>query len=627
MNEKLTVQISADIKQLQDELKKAGYELKKFDGEQAKAGSSNPFKNLNNSIKGLIGAYIGLQAAQSLVNRAFNESLQLDSISAAYNQIFKNSELATLQLERLKGKADELGLSFLDLASSYKTFAGAAYTTGLSLKDTNKIFDAVANASAQMKLNSEQTQGTLNALAQMIGKGTVSMEELRQQLGERLPSAMKIFADGLGVSVEELNKMIASGKVMANDALPKFADRLNEVYGATKPVKGLQGAINDLSNTFTKAVQEGAIGKFFTTIIEGATAAIGVIERAYKGFQVLVNNSKFQANESFKSLLPEINKSFEVGGKKGIQELNNFIQRYSELTKAVGGSTEKGQVYLELIKIARAAQAELVNELNNTSKAGIKTGETIADLKKQLENLILSYESTQIGTKEFYNLGKAIDEVKKKLENLNNQQLAKQMKFAPDMGSQLETSLSIDLSPLNEATKDITDFQAQTNLLTGNFKEIEQIGGQAFTAIQLPLTQTNELTKEQVANIENMVQLLGGALTSAFDAALINGQNFAQVLMKAIGDLIKRLIAAVATAAILTAILNTFTAGGAAAVGGFSGILKGLTGFNFGGAGASGNRIASVPQIDAGGSVSFEIRGDKLYGVLQNYNQRLNLLA
>ena len=678
--DKLIVGLSADIRDLQTKLGEAQNILKGYAKEAENIGNkgNKGFNNITNSIKGLIGAYVGLQAAQAAVSKAFNTALQLDSIEAAYTQIFKSSEIATLQLERLKVQADELGLSFMDLATSYKSFAGAAYTTGLTLKQTNEIFDAVTNAAAQMKLNSEQTQGTLLALSQMISKGTVSMEELRQQLGERLPGAMKIFADGLGVSVEELNKMIASGKVMANDALPKFAARLNEVYKTTEPIKGLQAAVNRLSNAFTDAVSGGAIGKFFELIVNGATKAIGVIENAYKGFQLLINKSSFQGNQIFDSGVGEINKLFETGGDKAITQLAELIAEYNKLGKAYGYATEEGKAYLELIKIAGAAQQEL---LTGTKKTTIQVVNSIISLENQLKTLTESYKSVEIGSKEFIRLGKEIDNVKAKLENLRTAKIAPLIKFEmPTMDSQFLTA-NVDLKGLEGAVKPISDFQAQTNMLNGSLKELEAIGGSAFTPIQIGvnniaknLVSINSLTEdlniaqrrlnettintEEWTNLSNQVitlqkqldglkttvdtnttsmvgfvNIFSQGLTGAFEAALNGTQSFGQAFENMLKQLIARLLAAVAAAAALAALISIATGGanlkatlGKLGIkGGFGGLLNLTSGGLIGGA---GNRVVS--PVGAGamaqGSVEFNIMGDKLYGVLKNYTSRLDRL-
>jgi len=152
----------------------------------------------------------------------------------------------------------------------------------------------------------------------------------------------------------------------------------------------------------------------------------------------------------------------------------------------------------------------------------------------------------------------------------------------------------------------------------------------------LPFKGTITSTKEQLVELNTnamaLVNTLGGALTSAFDAALISGENFGVVLLKAIGDLIKKMLAAVATAAILSAILSGFGIG-AAALGGASGsslfgtIIKGLTGFGGGGTSTS-QRVAS-PVVNQGvnGQIVVRMRGDELYGVLQNYQGRLDRIT
>lgn len=593
--DKLIVGLSADIRDLQTKLGEAQNILKGYakNAENLGEKGSNGFNKITSSVKGLVGAYIGLQAAQAAVSKAFNTALQLDSIEAAYTQIFKSSEIATLQLERLKVQADELGLSFMDLATSYKTFAGAAYTTGLTLKQTNEIFDAVTNAAAQMKLNSEQTQGTLLALSQMISKGTVSMEELRQQLGERLPGAMKIFADGLGVSVEELNKMIASGKVMANDALPKFAARLNEVYKTTEPIKGLQAAVNRLSNTFTDAVSGGAIGKFFELIVNGATKAIGVVENAYKGFQLLVNKSSFQGNQIFDSGVGEINKLFETGGDKAITQLAELIAEYNKLGKAYGYATQEGKAYLELIKIAGAAQQELLKK--PIKPVATPVGRVVGG--EDMESMVGTSEQMKTA-KELYDLYQKFPQV---LSSLGAEYARNP--FFRDLINE----------DLNKNIKD----------LKGNIDDLKTSSNLLFT---------DPAMEAYIGNIQNLVSMVGGVLTQSFESALTSGQDFLTVLGQALKALLARLFAAVLAAAALNALLAFLTKGASLKAGGsFTDIFKALSGFDLKSIGAMGGGNSKiVSPTGAGslnqGSVEFNIMGDKLYGVLQNYTSRLSRL-
>ena len=63
-----------------------------------------------------------------------------------------------------------------------------------------------------------------------MSKGTVQAEELRGQLGERLPGAFNLAAQAMGVTTQELNKMLDNGEVLAIDLLPKLAEVLDERF-------------------------------------------------------------------------------------------------------------------------------------------------------------------------------------------------------------------------------------------------------------------------------------------------------------------------------------------------------------------------------------------------------------
>ncbi|MFM8201233.1 MAG: tape measure protein, partial [Dolichospermum sp.] len=111
------------------------------------------------------------------------------------------------------------------------------------------------------------------AYTQILAKGKLSMEELRQQLGEKFPPTMSVFAKSLGVSVGELNQLISKGAILSEDILPKVAKTLNEDYGkaAANSTGSLTVALTRLGNTgfdiaikLTKAF--GGIFAMFTNL-------------------------------------------------------------------------------------------------------------------------------------------------------------------------------------------------------------------------------------------------------------------------------------------------------------------------------------------------------------------------
>lgn len=78
---------------------------------------------------------------------------------------------------------------------------------------------ALADAVSAFGGSSETLKRASIAIQQMAGKGVISMEELRQQMGEAVPSSIAMMARAAGLSYGELVKLIALGRVEAKSAL------------------------------------------------------------------------------------------------------------------------------------------------------------------------------------------------------------------------------------------------------------------------------------------------------------------------------------------------------------------------------------------------------------------------
>jgi tape measure domain-containing protein len=65
------------------------------------------------------------------------------------------------------------------------------------------------------------------ALQEMVGKTAVSMKELRRQLGQQIPDAMKAMAMGLNLTMEDFYKKVQSGTLESKESIRKM---LAELY-------------------------------------------------------------------------------------------------------------------------------------------------------------------------------------------------------------------------------------------------------------------------------------------------------------------------------------------------------------------------------------------------------------
>lgn len=101
---------------------------------------------------------------------------------------------------------------------------------GGSLEETKEVFTGMVAALRATGGNLQDVDSALTATAQVFSKGKVSAEELRQQIGERLPGAFTLFADSMGKTPQELDKALEKGEVSLQDFL-KFSQDIFERYG------------------------------------------------------------------------------------------------------------------------------------------------------------------------------------------------------------------------------------------------------------------------------------------------------------------------------------------------------------------------------------------------------------
>jgi tape measure domain-containing protein len=159
---------------------------------------------------------------------------------------------ASINIDFLRKTAKRLGLEIESLNKGFKLFAGATEGTAFEGSKTREVFEGITVAIAGMQLTTEEGSGAMRAFSQMIAKNTLQSEELKGQLAERLPSAIRLTAEALNITTQELFKQMEQGKVLAIDVLPLLATKFQEVYGAEslRNVDTLTGATSNLNSAW-----------------------------------------------------------------------------------------------------------------------------------------------------------------------------------------------------------------------------------------------------------------------------------------------------------------------------------------------------------------------------------------
>lgn len=231
------------------------------------------------SISGFISKLIETARA---TNRAVTA---LKNISPTLDEFAKNQRW-------LIDLSEKYGTDVNTLTGEFAKFTAAGNLMNMPLADQRKIFEAVDRACTGFALTAEDTNSVFLALTQMMGKGKIQAQELRLQMGEKLPVAINAMAMAAGGSLGTLDKLMKEGKLLSADVLPKFADALNKLIPNVN-TDNLETSIKRMNNAFTMMVKNTSVQSTYkslidwiTSLIKGATNNINNIINAAVSFLI-----------------------------------------------------------------------------------------------------------------------------------------------------------------------------------------------------------------------------------------------------------------------------------------------------------------------------------------------------
>lgn len=188
------------------------------------------------------------------------------------------------------------------------------------LDPTDGSLKALVDSVARFGGNSELLKRAAVAVQQMSGKGVVSMEELRQQLGEAVPNAMQAMADAAGITMGELTKAVASGTVEAKQALSLMFVGLRAEN---------ENAAKDMMQTYT-----GALAQLQTsfTLFADRVGQAGYLDSLSKGMKELASIMNSAEGISFANSLG----SGLTTAIDGLRQLAQWLAKNQELVINLG---------------------------------------------------------------------------------------------------------------------------------------------------------------------------------------------------------------------------------------------------------------------------------------------------
>jgi tape measure domain-containing protein len=345
---------TASARAMKREIDSLDKTLKKADGSvgqfQRNVGNyPQTFKAIGSALSQL-GLAFGVF---STIRGIAETEIKLQSLQLALKNVMGTQEKYNQSFSFLSKLSRDYGQDLTVLVDTYKGFIASSESSNLSLETRNKIYQSVIKSGSSLALSNDQIQGSLLAISQMFSKGTVSAEELRGQLGERLPGAFGIMAKSIGVSEAELGKMMQRGEVMAKDVLPKFAEELEKTFGAnaSKNLETIGGAWNVLQTEISLYINEANKGGAITKQIAGA---IGFLANNIETI-ITVLGKAIKAWITFKAVMYAMNLKEQIGNWSNLKgkisdtavsfkDAESNARKFGQSIKSIGWTTLIGAV-------------------------------------------------------------------------------------------------------------------------------------------------------------------------------------------------------------------------------------------------------------------------------------------
>ena len=327
-----------------------------------------------NLIADAVGAIV--EKVKDMGRQFIASVVQLDTFRRAMNAVYKDTALVASQLEFLRKTAADGGVGVGGLSDSFVKFSASMKSANVPVQQSNELFASLTRAAGSLGLGAERTSLALDALGQIASKGVVSMEELRQQLGDSLPGALSLTAKGLGITDAELVKLVESGNLAARDFFPAFTRGLQELHGETE---GLIPTWERLKNAFTLAAQNAGDAGWLEILTAGLKA-LGLAAAA-----VLLPLNAFIETMGALARSAGILAGALATGTNPMNELNELwaksAERQAKLTEAFGAT-------ITGVNQTTAATTQLTSKVQETiaSTDGLTNSQKLAAVAAKLNS-------------------------------------------------------------------------------------------------------------------------------------------------------------------------------------------------------------------------------------------------
>lgn len=321
------------------------------------------------AMAGALGA--GVTSISSFISSLVSTAREAGRARVVLRNISTDAREYSRSLKYLAELTDKYGTDIIGTTEAFAKFKASASAVGVSIAEQERIFSNVGKAIASFGISGSEASLTLLGITQMMSKGKVSSEELRRQLGERMPVAMQAMANAAGVSMSKLDKLLKEGKLYSAEIMGKFSDELAKLSGDTS-TDNLESSLGRLKNSFTSLADSLHVYDNFKALVEKVKDLLDYLRTHLSNLYIWAGGllgarlwGKFSATWSQagavikasqaqaiadEAAAKESAKRAKLEAQKALAEAQQQLQRAEAAVQAAGTITEKEKKRLEVAK-------------------------------------------------------------------------------------------------------------------------------------------------------------------------------------------------------------------------------------------------------------------------------------
>ena len=311
---------------------------------------------LGRSFSGLRGILLNTGVALSGITAILGFREILDAVRTIQRFQFTiqaasgSAEIFGKNLEFLRGVSKSIGINLAEVGQPFGRFIMAAKEAGFETDETNQAFAKIAGSMRNLGGSAADTAGVVRAFEQSLSKGKFMAEEVRLQLGDRLPVAMTALRKATGMTGKELNDAFEKGKLSTEKFFLPFVDALFEATGgenqlrrASKGLAAEQARLATATLEAADAFGRGENDDGFTSAVSEANRELTAMLSEARTIEFLERLGTVSANAA-RSFMQMANAFFDIamnmgpalktledGSKQATQAPRTFVQAFAEM--------------------------------------------------------------------------------------------------------------------------------------------------------------------------------------------------------------------------------------------------------------------------------------------------------